>query len=220
MGVSVVRQLPLVEPRMFLHIVGFVKIGVRPHLELLQADGLLYCSHVDYFRELEGQAGRADAYEGTSYSYPHDKVSVVVGAGAEQSVLNAETGLVGRVDLRVFPDSDVNVFCAYAVTNDRAEHHLDRIRGEFGNAALSIRRPQEFLNRVRSACQKEGIAAEAKMVDYVGQHSHSGELGVFRKFSQFAYQNEFRVAFSPGIRPAREIRIGSIADISELLDLS
>jgi len=216
---SVIRQLALEAPRISLQVGAFVKVGNHEHLQELRSDGLMYCNHIDYFRPIENEAGRGDSYEGTSFSYKSDSVSVVVGEGDDRSVLNAASGLVGRVDIRVFPDTDVNLFCLYAVTNDRLEHKLDRLREEFGSSALVINRPSEFLERVGDACRADGIRCEARLVDYVSRSSFSGELGVFRKFDEYQYQNEFRFSLSPAVSPARRLIVGPIDDLSNLVDL-
>lgn len=59
------------------------------------------------------------------------------------------------------------------------------------------------------------------LVEYVPKR-YAGDMGAFRKFETFAWQNEFRVGVDPLVARAGHIDLtmGSIGDIAELLPMS
>ena len=52
------------------------------------------------------------------------------------------------------------------------------------------------------------------MVEYVDRRSYTGPMGVFRKFSERAADQEFRVAILPGTGRPLSLRLGDLSDIA------
>ena len=94
----------------------------------------------------------------------------------------------------------------------------------FGDAFVIVTNVTEFIRRVVSAAneKRDGIrSVESRMVEYYDADEDSGDVGRFRKRSQFAYQNEFRIVVEPGSIGPRNLCVGSLLDItSEVLPSS
>jgi hypothetical protein len=71
----------------------------------------------------------------------------------------------------------------------------------------------EFLRRVRTEAARRGYQTEVKMVEDVKRSSYKGEMGVFRKYNDFAYQSECRLVVSPGTGEVVSLRVGDLSDI-------
>jgi hypothetical protein len=57
------------------------------------------------------------------------------------------------------------------------------------------------------------------LVEYVDPRTYIGKMGVFRKFSAFAFQSEARLALLPGTGAPYSLRLGSLSDIAMLASL-
>jgi len=72
------------------------------------------------------------------------------------------------------------------------------------------------MRRIESSLKSQGIRFEADLVEYVDDE-HTGKVGPFRKFKKFSYQSKWRLVCYDGPGKPREIRIGSIRDISVII---
>jgi hypothetical protein len=86
----------------------------------------------------------------------------------------------------------------------------------FGEHALVLINSDQFMRRIESTLKSQGLIAKAELVEYVDD-CYTGELGPFRKLKRFAYQSEWRLVCVDGPGGLREIRIGSIRDISVII---
>ncbi|HUU40507.1 MAG TPA: hypothetical protein VMW42_06190 [Desulfatiglandales bacterium] len=72
------------------------------------------------------------------------------------------------------------------------------------------------MRRVESSLKSQRIFANADLVEYLDD-KYTGKLGPFKKLRRFAYQSEWRLVCYNGPGGPREIRIGSIQDISVIM---
>jgi hypothetical protein len=111
----------------------------------------------------------------------------------------------------------INIFCMYALRPlVEGTFPVDKRNFHFGEHALLLINPPEFLHRIESALKFQRIRGDGNLVEYVDD-KHTGDLGPFRKLRKFSYQSEWRLVCYNGPGWPREIRIGSIADISVII---
>jgi len=117
--------------------------------------------------------------------------------------------------IRIGPDEPkkVNIFCMYALRSASGSFPVHEKNYKFGDHALILTNPQEFINRLSVKLNTESFRPEANLVEYYDD-TYIGKVGPFRKPDRLAYQSEWRLVCYDGPGKAREIRIGSIEDIS------
>jgi hypothetical protein len=121
--------------------------------------------------------------------------------------------LAGPVVIRLNRESDVNVFCMFALTlPQRSIDHPDNRK--FGDGFVLVLNSEEFLKRIGVAVRLANLRGEARMVEYFDEEKYSGPVGPFLKSSRFKHQSEFRIVVSPGVRDFRELVVGSLEDIT------
>jgi hypothetical protein len=109
------------------------------------------------------------------------------------------SGLDGPIAFTKPADLNVNVFCMNALRANVARNLVDLRNLEFGDTFAVLKAGDEFLRRVRSAAERAGVRPEIRMVEYVNEHEHQGEMGIFRTSALFAYQSELRIALTPDV---------------------
>lgn len=65
----------------------------------------------------------------------------------------------------------------------------------------------------------EGLNLKAGLIEYLDPATYRGRMGTFRKYSDFEYQSEYRLALEPGFGKPYSLRVGDLSDIAELGDL-
>jgi hypothetical protein len=101
----------------------------------------------------------------------------------------------------------------YALLTSEPQAGVDLRNLEWGDAFVAFVEADEFLRRVRTEAARRGYQTEVKMVEDVKQSSYKGEMGVFRKYNDFAYQSECRLVVSPGTGEVVSLRVGDLSDI-------
>jgi hypothetical protein len=188
-----------------------IKFGNSQNILELQEYGLLYMNNLPYFWHIEDSFLRGDQ---------------------EDSVAEVHRGSIGSVtftDGTVFDISDwnlllppscpenINIFCMYALRPFSNSFPVNEQNYMFGDTALVLLQPQEFINRIHSFLQDRSIPHHAALVTYVNT-DNQGRIGPFVKRNNFIYQSEWRLVCYEGPGNARtDIRIGSIIDISKII---
>lgn len=223
----------------------FFKVGCLDHLLALQK-GLIYMNSLEYFSSLtseEHAALRKDELEKVyaRYKAGHvgDKVHVLginVRDGANVKTMNLGDSAVMTI---YFPrPSNVMLYCMSAFADDETgripgesdgEIRLDERFLNFGSHLLLINNAKEFSKRINAAIANQPHVYNSEyfeggygLVDYLKLDSHAGSIGLFRKDSIYAWQNEFRICFGvkdEGLnsKGAFELDIGNLADISQII---
>lgn len=188
-----------------------IKFGKFEHLLQLQNEGLLYMNDLQYFWEVEDE-DRGDVFDCIAHVYRGPKIGFTLPDGKE-------VFMEGDWTIRMHPPEHekINIFCMYALRPlVEGSFPVDERSFRFGEHALVMINPAEFLRRIEFTLRSHGIFGGANLVEYVDD-KHTGDLGPFRKFRKFAYQSEWRLVCYNGPTGPREIRIGSIADISVII---
>lgn len=86
----------------------------------------------------------------------------------------------------------------------------------FGDTAILITDLIEFLKRVKAAAAAVEKPIFHGPVEYVDKKIHDGQMGPFRKFSEYEYQSEFRlvmVGTENEPNKSTKLSVGDIRDI-------
>ena len=189
-----------------------IKFGQQEHLLQLQDEGLLYMNPPQYFWGIEDEELRADPFNCIAKVARGPKIGFTLADGKE-------VFMEGNWTLRMYlPGGEkINIFCMYALRSlIEGTFPVDERNFRFGEHALVLINPNEFMRRIETTLKSQKIRAEANLVEYV-DGEHMGEVGPFRKLKRFAYQSEWRLVCYDGPGRPREIRIGSIRDISVII---
>jgi hypothetical protein len=194
-------------------VLALFKFGKREHIDQFVHEGHIYMNSLKYFKTLEGDLLRTDKHEGASYSLQ-----------ADGAILRMEHN--GKwVDVATIRDqiisSDGNehltkVFCMHVLLESASKSLVDPRNFEFGDTFVILKDGDEFLRRVHATAKKENIVLKQGCVEYVDKAKYNGAMGVFRKFSEFKYQSEFRFSAVTEKDTPFSLRIGDISDISKV----
>jgi hypothetical protein len=192
-------------------ILGLFKFGRRDHMEEFVHAGHLYMNTLSYFASLEAEIPRQDRDDGAAFCMQPDRTKLSVELDGEFREI---PGLVGPILYWEDADRNSNVFCMYAFRASQASALIDPRNFEFGDAYVLLTNGDEFLRRVKLAAQESGKRLRWGLVTYVDRATHHGAMGIFKKFSDFSYQSEFRIALSSGAGSPYSLRIGDLSDIA------
>lgn len=191
-------------------VLGIFKFGRRADIERF-VRGCLYMNTLGYFVEVEKNVARRDSREGQAFWMQPDRVTFSIEIDETFVPISGHDGPIAYtnpLDLRV------NVFCMYALRASVAKNLVDTRNLAFGDTFAVLKDGDEFLRRVRGATERASLCLEWKMVEYVSEREHHGEMGIFRKSSEFSYQSEFRIAVLPGTGSPYLLEIGDMTDIA------
>ena len=186
-----------------------IKFGRQDHLLQLQEEGLLYMNDLPYFWAIEDEELRGDPFDCNVRIERGPKIGLSLPDGKE-------VFLNGTWTLGMQPSTPerINLFCMYALRPlVKGSFPVEEKNFRFGECALVLTNCIEFLLRIESTVKSQGIIAKTDFVEYLDD-SYKGELDPFKKLGKFAYQSEWRLVCLDGTGGPREIRIGSIRDIS------
>ena len=191
------------------HRVALVKILPSEYLEDF-LNGELYLNTLSYFASLDkGDTVRADPHDGLLESRHVLEIAVQDQDGKWLPI----PGIQNPVTFRSSALSGLNLLCFYAMT-DRPGDHFDPRNLAFGDTAVVISKLPEFIARVTKAATDRGWKLNLAPVEYVDRSTHDGFMGPFRKFKEFAYQNELRLVFETRLAEACRLSVGNLRDIT------
>lgn len=205
------------------------KIGKAEHMVALLNHGELYMNTIDWFRKADQNTERFDSLEGAveidqvtwiklrdeegnefELSRPdHPKHNPLHGVLRSAHVLTHQDDLKG------------NIFSCTgdAVGEGQGFKKLDRRFGQFGDAAILIENPNQFLTRIEKALQELGLNYLISPVTYYDPGSFVGKLGVFMKKDMHYYQHEVRIWVKSDSNAPVKLRLGSLRDIALIFQL-
>lgn len=206
-----------------------IKFMDERYVDSFLNDGLLFMNNIDYFRNYEDAdvALRGDIHEGLASTYKAEGLTITLGDHVVE-------GAVGKVDLRYNHEGDTNIYSMTKVSDGKILEagdsglFLSDSFIKFGNRAVVIGGSNiiEFENRLRNALSKDPNIYTpreddvlAKQVSYLSREDHHGQMDVFDKFSDYAWQHEWRIAFmqkhAAGPYP---LKIGNLSDIASVFE--
>lgn len=195
--------------------VKLLKFGRRNYMEKFQG-GVLYMNTLKHFQTSECCKLRSDKDEGLSAVYQANGAILFRQNGKREFVhIGTVNNQMHYRDREKDPEHQ-KIFCMYALQVEPQKQKIDERNFGFGDTCVLILDPKEFLNRVKCAAAQKRIEVYHKLVEYVDRKKYNGKIGAFRKFSEFSYQNEFRILIFLELPVPYEFNIGNISDITEL----
>ena len=196
-----------------------LKIGAEEHILDLQKNGHLYCNTIKYFRELEyADHNRRDSREGAH------KTEVIENPDAYRFTWNKKTFpgkiLSFRIDSFYPQLNNFKLFCLFGFKKDHVTGRpfINKDIQHFGAKVLFINDLDEFVKRVGECLKDLGIDYQCKYVKYYDEKGVIKNLTPFHKPNRFMLQEEFRILIKEKSEIPFSLKIGSIEDISTILD--
>ncbi len=197
-----------------------IKFGSKKNMLKLINNGELRFSLSKEYNELVDEKERGDLYEGA------EKVvnSQITKIETQHPTLGKHTfkPVLGKLSKLIqFNDSYLS-YSLYAISPrtfiDKNQHKIDKEHLEFGDSAIFIKQPLEFLNLITDQLKKEKIEYEMNFVEYL-DYEKEGEISInpFNKKMEHSHQMEFRIIIKNIDNKAQFLRIGSITKYSNLV---
>ena len=204
-----------------------IKFQSADRIESLRS-GKIYAKNLGYYRNLERTSGDADIGDQNEGMLP------VVNATIE----NQETGeRLDLTDTRLeTSESNDFVFCIFKSNPQMNGMRFTAAQKArmltFGDTALLILDPDEFVNRVTQAATDQGFEVHYDSVKYYDPEHDNARMLVsllegmwniaFWKRNRYAYQQEARFVFTPGNDSIDhiELDVGDLHDITEVFKAS
>ncbi len=205
---------------------GLIKFGAYEHMKAFYEKGEMYFNTFKWFKELETTGdGRADKNEYCSVHYASNSLKnysfeiYPEGHPEEAIKLNKENGLIS-LTLDFGNDKEyTNLYSlSYLKMDEILQNDLIISTRNFAptkDYAVVIYDINAFFDKFTKAMrEKYKRCFKAKAIEYVDKNTYSGEMGAFRKFNNFTYQNEYRIAVNFNSLEPQKIYIGSLKDIA------
>lgn len=197
---------------------AIIKIGQPEHIKSLQKQGEVYLNTWEYFRRHELNNAQGDKHEGLAEIFQvANGHKLYIKAGEEWLPIG---GLKDQLKFFAGNQGDFNLFCMFALMQESQQHlgHPDLL--QFGTAALVMTDGDAFISRLTRKLDEEGIPHHQALAEYVEKDLHEGEMGPFRKLSEFSYQSEWRVCAHARKGGPIKLFLGDLSDISVLVPTS
>jgi len=202
-----------------VNVIASIKFGSYDNIMDMLDNGTIYCNTLDYFKKIEDGFVRGDAHEGTVRitNFPKDSKITIHLADRDIELKTA------RLQLReAYQDVPANVYCFTVITVEEivkaGSLKLDKKNCEFGTHFILIKDNKQFFERLHQAFRKAGLIFETGFITYYDKEAEEGELGLFHKSHEFAYQKEFRILIQNHERKTIKIHLGSLRDIAEVYE--
>ncbi len=208
----------------------FCKFNPRDRLEALRDRGYLYLKNINYYIEEEKETlikGKGDIDEAVMFK--SSKVKIFL-PDTDIQIGEAKSGVaVNQLVLRqpiycmTYKNITENIVAFDYPTFQASVSFDDRLK-EFGEYVLVIHDVGEFLKRVKEKLNKLGISFQHGVVkyrdtDHLYFDNNQVEMNTaFNKNPFFDYQSEFRILLNNEVEDHYTFEIGSVKDISVLLE--
>jgi hypothetical protein len=199
---------------------SFLKVGEKKHMESLINKGIVFTRPIQYYRQIESKNLQGDPNEGSSYIKQFNNLELSIG-GKVIGIANK-----GQIYL-THPEDQGNIFCLYGIETNSLNFELKRLQKfnfnlsglSFGDAAVLIFDPMEFIIRVEKAAKLKGFDIQYAPVNYFNPDSFEGELSPFYKSSRYADQKEVRLWIPNKLNQDLFFEVDNLNDISVMVSL-
>lgn len=196
---------------------GLIKIGELEHIQKLQSKGLLYLNNLKYYREMESKEKhlRRDVLEGSSSHI--NLTTLQLFDGTKELPLKFKSGHLNEY----IPENlKHHIFCIYGIKSEiiNSGPFISADLIQFGDSALIITDIDEFIKRINNKLKLLKFNCKMGFVKYYDPTKNHMNLTAFDKPDYYEYQNEIRLLVMGHPEPTLEIEIGSISDISVIVD--
>lgn len=209
------------------------KFGEKEHMQALYEKGEIHCRTFEYFKNLEDNGdGRADKNEYlTSYyagSAIDDNISITLTVCKKEGQYNIP--LTRKDGLQFFKmecsqKEFSHLYCLsvfeIGFVKQKDGYLLEQFsfdeRNTYGDKkwAIIIYNPERFFKKIDQSLRKKVCFGRRGFVNYIDKNNYAGEMGCFKKFDDYAYQSEYRIAINnPNEVDWFNFHIGSLSDIA------
>jgi len=199
-------------------IAMFLKFGNEKNITDLFDNGTIYLNTLQYFRTVEDSELRGDRYEGVSSikNYPPGDFEI--------PAINFKGKYINIHLKNAFDQMLGNIYSLYCISSftipNPFEFSIDeRVKG-FGSHCLMVNDNVEFLNRIENALRKRNLKYHHDFISYYDRYTINGDLTLFQKPQEFAYQNEFRIYVESDIIEPLILEIGNLKNIAQIIPTS
>ena len=165
-------------------------------------------NNIDFYRNYE--LSNPDHLRGDSYEC-YDIVS-------NHNTIKFVDNSLAINDVTIYEDKGTYtgyLYCMYAIYDD---YLVDKRMRDFGEYAVVIFNPKEFINRVKEYCSANNLYPNCSPVSYYNEKISSLILNPFTKRIKYSYQSEARI-YIHNSTPSDYLRItiGNIEDIAYII---
>lgn len=202
----------------------FIKVGEQAHMEKLLQEGEVFCKTLQYFNTDEYSSLRHDKYDGAAYIEQIKNIKLYTADG-KTLLGEAQSGQLYFHN----PEDKGNIYCLYGIETETLDlssglsseitkdFNLDMNGLNFGDAAVIIFDPGEFILRVQKEVKARGFEFQHSPINYYDEKISQGELSPFTKSKKFELQKEIRFWIPNKLEEDLIFKIGDISDIAFLL---
>lgn len=213
----------------------FVKIFSEPSHSDQFFDGLLYMNALEYFVRLEESEStlRGDRHEAVSAWLQPNEIQIEI-----NGIRIDSADLAGPVSLQPTHHLAKNIFCMHAgyIGGNGPSEFATTIEFEqaikipqknisLGQCSAVITNVQKFLQRVKTAAEKQNVSLRGQLVNYYDPSTFHGhfaeETTPFSKQIRFSHQREYRLVANRQASEASPyiLDIGSLRDIAHMMSI-
>ncbi|MBC3540065.1 hypothetical protein ACFSC6_04255 [Rufibacter sediminis] len=198
---------------MEINLFGLIKFGQKVHMEQLYKSGVIYMNHLSEFVKIEDNELRGDKHESLSEI---KKITNIEISHRGRKIGYAETGRLSLWHNELMG----NIYSMYTLYNvQRPEEILiDAKCKDFGDTFIIITNVEEFISRIKKEAAIHSVEVIYGPVEYVNTKEYLGSWSVFKKPLEYLYQQEFRFFAKKDNSGPFCLTIGSLEDISIMLD--
>ena len=195
-----------------------IKFGQEEHLNAFVQFGSIYFNNFEFFQKIEDNHLKGDKYEGTELIIrPEEILKIRIDERQFEPILNGNPIRLNTSNSNEY-FTHLACYCiieSKAIMIDGIERVYHPKMSDLGDYFVFIHNTVGFFNRIKEKIKKDSLITRCKFekVQYVDIGSFSGEFGHFRKFKEYEYQNEARLAIcnNSSTEPFI-IKIGSLED--------
>lgn len=191
----------------------FIKFSEEMYIDNLLYKGEVYMNSLDFITQCDS-VGIGDANEKKNRLYPSGFYFCPKGQENNWYKLNNEGPVYFSINSPIGNIYCLSVYSAEdLLKKDPNSSFIDERMYEHGRYICFIRNPNEFINRIKKACDCKGYELDYKIVEY---KAHDKEKHIpFEKDIHFSYQVEYRffIKNTEGIEPII-LEIGNLEDIA------
>ena len=217
-------DLSIIKTKQESRKMGLMKFGAKSHMEAFYNNGEIYLNTFSYFKNLEiSEDGRADKYEYLSEHYSGDglkDISLELNNIDNKPIkISQESGLES-VSIDINNKKYTHIFCMSYILVPWVEKHRkiidERNFAKDKDYVVLIHNKRKFSELLSAALIKKNLNdIKHGYIEYIDRNNFSGKMGCFKKFNEYSYQNEWRLAVNCiNEENPFKLSIGSLKDIA------
>jgi len=203
---------------------GLMKFGEYEHMLNFYKKGELYFNTFDYFKSLElAEDGRGDKNEYSYYHYSGEGINSVTLKMYPKGKEHESVIFKGGKDLLdlTLSNSNKEYSHLYSLSAINMEWCLKnnyiinpKNFADTKDYVVMIYNSEMFIERIKEQIEKLNCDAKSGFIEYVDKKTYTGSMGAFKKFDNYSYQNEYRIAINLPTSEPYKLYIGSIEDVA------